>query len=484
MNPVVSALGLTPGKVIAVHLNYRSRATQRGRTPAHPSYFLKAPSSLSGSGELGRPDGTELLSFEGEIALVIGTTAHRVAPTDGWCHVGWVTAANDLGLYDFRYADRGSNLRAKSGDGFTPIGPGFLPADEIAPARLRVRTWVDGQPAQSADAGELLFGFGELVADLSRLSTLHPGDVILTGTPAGASIVKPGQRVEVEVDQPGQASTGRLATTITTGPAVPPHGAPPRVDETTRSEARGETATEPVGQDVLARLRHLGVATLSAQLRAQGMQQVHIDGVRPARAGRGFAGRARTLRYVPLREDLFAEHGDGFNAQKRAVESLGPGEVLVMDARGDTAAGTIGDILALRAQQRGAAAIVTDGCARDAAAIAGLDLPVYHAGAHPAVLGRRHVPWEVDTAIGCGGATVAPGDVVVGDDNGVLVIPPALAAEVAGDAEEQERRERFIAEQVRAGHGIAGLYPLTGEWLAAYQRWQQRHADGSEGGSR
>ncbi|MBA0126610.1 fumarylacetoacetate hydrolase family protein [Haloechinothrix sp. YIM 98757] len=477
MDPVTAELGLTPSKVIAVHLNYTSRAAQRGRTPAHPSYFLKAPSSLAGSGDVARPEGTELLAFEGEIALVIATPAHRVPPERAWQHVGWVTAANDLGLHDLRHADRGSNLRSKSGDGYTPIGPTFLRAAELDPERLRVRTWVDGHLRQSGSTEELLFGFAELVADLSRMSTLEAGDVILTGTPAGASVVEPGQVVEVEVAHDG-ASTGLLRTTVATGPALPPVGAPPRVDEATRADAYGETAGDAVHGELLDRLRRLGVATLSAQLRKRGLNNVHIDGVHPARPGGTFAGRARTLRFLPHREDLFAEHGTGFNAQKRAVESVGADEVLVMEARGESTSGTIGDILALRAQVRGAAAVVTDGGIRDAAEIAALDIPVHHASNHPAVLGRRHVPWEVDTAIGCGGTTVVPGDVIVGDDDGVLVIPPRLVADVAADAQEQERQETFIAEQVAKGHPIRGLYPLSGEWEAAYQDWLHGRPEG------
>src|SRR5688572_11985541 len=113
MDDVTALLGARPGKVIAVHLNYPSRAAQRGRTPAQPSYFLKPATSLTGSGTLERPAGCELLAFEGEIALIIGQTARRVAPQDGWSHVAGVTAANDLGVYDLRYADKGSNLRSK-----------------------------------------------------------------------------------------------------------------------------------------------------------------------------------------------------------------------------------------------------------------------------------------------------------------------------------------------------------------------------------
>lgn len=176
-------LGTPPSKIIALHLNYPSRAKERGRIPAHPSYFLKPPSSLAGTKEaLVRPEGCELLGFEGEIALVIGSRAQRVRPEDGWQYVRWVTAANDAGVYDLRYADRGSNLRSKGADGFTPIGPRLLDARQLDPAALRLQTWVNGELVQDDTTDTLLFPFGELIADLSRQVTLEPGDVILTGT--------------------------------------------------------------------------------------------------------------------------------------------------------------------------------------------------------------------------------------------------------------------------------------------------------------
>jgi regulator of RNase E activity RraA len=155
------------------------------------------------------------------------------------------------------------------------------------------------------------------------------------------------------------------------------------------------------------------------------------------------------------------------------VEELRPGQVLVMDARGDTTAGTIGDILALRAAKRGAAGIVTDGGLRDSAAVAGLDVPVFHGGAHPAVLGRRHVPWDTGLPISCGGALVQPGDVLVGDADGVVVIPPDLVEGLVGDAVEQEAQERFITERVAAGEPIEGLYPLGPRWREAYEAWRR-----------
>jgi len=469
-----------PGKVIAVHLNYLSRIEQRGRRPDRPSYFLKPTSSLAASGStVERPAGTELLAFEGEVALVIGAAARRVRPEEGWPHVVAVTAANDFGVYDLRPADRGSNLRSKGGDGFTPLGPSLLPAAALDPAALRIRTWVNGALAQEDTTANLAFGFGLLIADLSQLITLEPGDVILTGTPAGSSVVGPGDVVEVEVDVPsaaGAPSTGRLVTTVTEGRTpLPGYGARAVVSDEQRAEAWGsrEAAGLPapfrLTDELRGQLSRVSVATLSAQLRKRGYNDVSVDGVRPLTPGNRLVGQARTLRFVPHREDLSRNHGGGYNAQKRAFDSLRPGDVLVMEARGETGTGTLGDILAARARALGAAGVVTDGGVRDSAAVAALGLPVYSAGAHPAVLGRRHVPWDTDVTIACGGTAVQPGDVIVGDDDGVLVIPPFLVADVARDALAQEVEEEYIAARVADGEPVDGLYPMNQTWQARYQ---------------
>ncbi|WP_409463043.1 fumarylacetoacetate hydrolase family protein [Amycolatopsis sp. GA6-003] len=468
-----------PGKVIALHLNYPSRARQRGRVPAKPSYFVKPATSISASGTpIERPAGTELLAFEGEIALIIGKQARRVSPEEGWSCVESITAANDFGVYDLRHADGGSNLRSKGGDGFTPLGPATIPAAEVDPRNLRVRTWVNGKLVQDDTTEDLIFDFGTLVADLSQLSTLEPGDVILTGTPAGSSVVKPGDVVEVEVSH-GEKTTGRLVTPVTEGTTpLPEFSAQPKVDDKQREQAYGdrESAGLPpefeLTEELKTKLTSVGTATLSAQLRKNGYNHVSIDGLGSTRPDKKLIGRARTLRYVPFREDLFKSHGGGFNAQKRAIDSLNPGDVLVMEARGEKGTGTVGDILALRAQVRGAAGIVTDGGVRDLAAVAALDIPTYHSGPHPAVLGRRHVPWDVDITIACGGATVQPGDVIVGDSDGVLVIPPHMAEKIADAAIEQERQETFIAEQVANGESVDGLYPMNEHWKARYAQWR------------
>jgi len=173
----------------------------------------------------------------------------------------------------------------------------------------------------------------------------------------------------------------------------------------------------------------------------------------------------------------FADRGGGMNAQKRAVEQVRTNEVLVIEARGDPTAGTIGDILALRAQVRGAAGIITDGAIRDSAALAGLAIPVYHGAVHPAVLGRRHVPWETNVTVACAGVAIAPGDILAGDADGVIVIPRDIAREVAADAAEQERQEAFIAERVAAGDAIDGLYPLGAKWRPAYESWLKERDD-------
>jgi 5-oxopent-3-ene-1,2,5-tricarboxylate decarboxylase/2-hydroxyhepta-2,4-diene-1,7-dioate isomerase len=167
---LAQVLNPRPGKIIAVHLNYLSRIEQRGRRPDRPSYFLKPSSSAAASGGvIERPAGTELLAFEGEVALVIGIAARRVTPEEGWSHVAAVTAANDFGVYDLRAADRGSNLRSKGGDGFTPLGPSLLAAAGLDPAALRIRTWLNGTLAQEDTTANLAFGFGLLVADLSQV---------------------------------------------------------------------------------------------------------------------------------------------------------------------------------------------------------------------------------------------------------------------------------------------------------------------------
>jgi 5-oxopent-3-ene-1,2,5-tricarboxylate decarboxylase / 2-hydroxyhepta-2,4-diene-1,7-dioate isomerase len=463
--------GLAPTKVIAVHLNYRSRAAQRGRTPSEPSYFLKPPSSVSDGGDVLRPQGTELLAYEGEIAVIIGRPARHVTPEQAGDRIGWFAPANDLGVHDFRWADRGSNVLAKGQDGFTPVGPA-VPAADLDPSALRLRTFVNGELRQDATTDELIFPFAQLVADLSRFMTLERGDVILTGTPAGTGILEPGDVVAIELDGAGTV-TSRI---VESSAPLPAYGAMPKVTDEARAFAAGGAAPGPAAElspAAEAALRRVSTATLTAQLARRRIETTFLAGLRPSRPDLRLLGRARTLRYGALRSDVREAVRRGEDPQKQIVESIAPGEVLVMEARGETGAGTIGDILAARLCARGGTGIVTDGGVRDTPGVAALDIPTYYRVANASSLWARHVPLDVDVPITCAGVLVMPGDVLVGDAEGVVVLPAALAEEIAHDAREQERREEWALERVTAGESIRGVYPLSAERTAEYERWRQ-----------
>jgi regulator of RNase E activity RraA len=394
-----------------------------------------------------------------------------------------VTAANDFGVYDLRYADKGANVRSKGIDGYTPLGPELLDARTVDPEAVRLRTWVNGELRQDAVSGEdLLFSLADIVADITRLTTLEPGDVILTGTPTGSTVVVPGDLVEVEVTAGGQSS-GRLTSPVTeAGYQLAAPGALPRADDAQRAAAHGnrphdaERSRGDSPRDVLAAIGAVSTATLASQLKKRGYDSVVLDRLQISRPELKMAGFARTVRYVPYREDLFRAHGGGFNAQKQAVEQVRDGEILAIEARGDPTAGTVGDILALRAQLRGARGIVTDGAIRDSQALRDLDIPVYYGATNPAVLGRRHVPWETNVTVACAGVTIQPGDILAGDADGVVLIPRGVAREVAADAAEQERQEQFIAKQVANGESVDGLYPVGPRWRPVYEAWLKENA--------
>ncbi len=201
---------VAPSKVIAVHLTYQSRLTEyAAKTPAYPSYFMKPPTTLNGHrGIVRRPRGTRFLNYEGELAVVIGRRMHGVGADDALSYVAGYAPANDIGLHDFRHADRGSMLRVKGQDGFLPIGP-VTPADEFDPTSFTLRTYLNGEVVQEATADDMLWGVAYQLADLSRLITLEPGDVVLTGTPANSRPMEPGDVVVVEI-----SGLGRVESTI------------------------------------------------------------------------------------------------------------------------------------------------------------------------------------------------------------------------------------------------------------------------------
>ncbi|MDA1074182.1 MAG: hypothetical protein O3A63_05385 [Proteobacteria bacterium] len=226
-----------------------------------------------------------------------------------------------------------------------------------------------------------------------------------------------------------------------------------------------------------AGLNTLSTATLTYQLQIRGIRSTFLSGLKPLHADKRMVGRARTLRYVAVREDVQREYAGGINAQKRIVEATQPGDVLVIEARGSADAATIGDIFATRLFALGGRGIVTDGALRDTPAIAAIGHPVYHFASHGATLGRAHMPFSTDEPITCADVFVVPGDVVVGDGEGVVVIPAALVAEVTRDALIQEEKENFALERVAAGESTIGLFPLSEERLPDFKAWQAAKAD-------
>ncbi len=212
--PESSAVYLAPAeptKIIAVHLTYRSRIEEyKARTPAEPSYFMKPPSTLNGHrGLIRRPAGARFLNYEGEVACVVGRPMKNVPIDETLGFVAGFCCANDVGLHDFRHADRGAMLRVKGQDGFLPLGPELVPASEWDPSSYTLRTYVNGEVVQEATAEDVIWPVQYQLADLCRLITLEPGDVVLTGTPANSRPMEPGDVVEVEV-----SGLGRLTNTV------------------------------------------------------------------------------------------------------------------------------------------------------------------------------------------------------------------------------------------------------------------------------
>jgi 5-oxopent-3-ene-1,2,5-tricarboxylate decarboxylase/2-hydroxyhepta-2,4-diene-1,7-dioate isomerase len=200
-----------PTKIFAVHLTYRSRVEEyAARTPPEPSYFVKPPTTLNGHRRpIRMAKGARFLNYEGELAVVVGRRMKGVAIDDVLSYVAGYTCANDVGMHDFRHADRGAMLRVKGQDGFLPLGPELVPAAEFDPTAYTLRTYVNGDVVQEATAGDLMFGVAYQLADLCRVITLEPGDVLLTGTPANSRPMRAGDVVEVEI-----TGLGRLTNTI------------------------------------------------------------------------------------------------------------------------------------------------------------------------------------------------------------------------------------------------------------------------------
>ena len=211
-------------------------------------------------------------------------------------------------------------------------------------------------------------------------------------------------------------------------------------------------------------LKNVSTATLATCLFKRGLRNQMIQDVRPLHPmTTSMVGEAYTLRYMPGREDLngIEAFRDRAHPQRKAVEECPPDAILVMDSRKDARAASAGGILVGRLQARGVAGVVTDGGFRDSAEIAGLSIPAFHQRPSAPTNLTLHQAIEINVPIGCGDAPVFPGDVLVGDNDGVIVIPAHLADEIAVEAHEMTAFEDFVTEQVKHGKSILGLYPAT-----------------------
>src|SRR6476660_6123851 len=212
------------------------------------------------------------------------------------------------------------------------------------------------------------------------------------------------------------------------------------------------------------KLKSVSTATVATALFKRGLRIQMIQDVHPLGADQPtMVGEAFTLRYMPAREDLntIDVFRDRAHPQRKAIEDCPPGAVLVMDSRKDARAASAGSILVTRLMKRGVAGVVTDGGFRDSADIARLGFPAYHQRPSAPTNLTLHQAIDIDVPIGCGDAPVFPGDVIVGDAEGVVVIPAHLADEIAAEATEMTAFEDFVTEKVRKGRSILGLYPPT-----------------------
>lgn len=234
-----------------------------------------------------------------------------------------------------------------------------------------------------------------------------------------------------------------------------------------------------IEQSTLEALSRASTATISTQLFQRGLRNTFLNGVRPLNPDHcRFVGEALTLRNVPAREDL--DQVDAFkdpnHPQRKAIETVGPGQVLVFECRGDLRAANAGGILVTRARKRGAAAIVSDGAIRDSPEIELMPFPVFVAGRSATISLAIHHAVDINVPIGCAGVAVYPGDILVGDEEGVVVIPRYLAAEIAQPAADQEEMERYILERVEAGSSLSGTYPPNDETRAAFEEWKKERS--------
>lgn len=234
--------------------------------------------------------------------------------------------------------------------------------------------------------------------------------------------------------------------------------------------------TAAVPDEVIEKLKQTGVATVVQCLIRLGFHNQYLAGVQPRTKNRSFVGRAFTARTLPSREDVIKAQTNATNLHRRCFETIEPGQVLVIDARGNLTAGVLGDIYATRLVHRGGLGVVTDGCIRDLPAMDDVGVALYSRDVNARTFGEAHFVSDLNIPIQCANVLIAPGDLLVADGEGVVAIPQAVAAEVADAAVEQERLDGFVRAKVAAGALLAEAFPPNEQVRAEYEEWKKRRA--------
>jgi regulator of RNase E activity RraA len=239
---------------------------------------------------------------------------------------------------------------------------------------------------------------------------------------------------------------------------------------------RGEVPA-PADPGLVSRLSRISSATACAKLHAQGIRRTFVQGPRPLTAGSKVAGRAVTLQFMPQREDIASglgqEYVERHTALWHVLESIQPGDVLVVQAYGSASTGCFGDMLVRYFKHRGGAGIVIDGRIRDSPRVRELGVPIWSTGATPHYASQSELfPWAYDVPVACGGVLALPGDLVVADDDGAVIVPRRHAEGVVEAAGDHEQWERFSRSRIEEGGALSDYYPLTPETRAEYERWR------------
>jgi regulator of RNase E activity RraA len=233
-------------------------------------------------------------------------------------------------------------------------------------------------------------------------------------------------------------------------------------------------------RDLVEQFRDFGAATISSALREVcGILRAYITGPVTFTPGARAVGTAVTLSFLPKREDIVSGHAEEeeevTSALWAAVIASQAGDVLVVDARANTQTGCLGDMLMTALHAKGVSGLVVDGCVRDTPDAKQLGLPLFLRGATPHNAGHFEMyPWDYNVPIGCGGVLVMPGDIIVGDDDGVVVVPPKVAPQVIDYCQAREGREEFEREKLQQTGDVEKYYPMNAEGLKEYEEWKRQ----------